>query len=209
MHQKQVSKEHYRFNKYMHKRRWSSIWHQLDEISKLNPSSVLEIGPGAGVFKALCTTFGISVKTLDIDKELEPDFIASADSLPFEDNSFEAVCAFQMLEHVPFESSLQIFSEMCRVSSKSIVISLPDAKRYWPYSIYIPKVGDYKFLVKKLFWKKTIHEYDGQHYWEVNTEGYDEKYIENSFLEAGKISLKYTYRVKENPYHRFYVFEKL
>lgn len=208
MQKKQVNKEHYRFNKYMHKRRWASIWHQIDEITKLDASSVLEVGPGLGVFKAMCEVFGISVKTLDIADDLSPDFIASADQMPFDGNAFDVVCAFQMLEHVPFESSLKIFSEMCRVAKKYVVISLPDAAQYWPYLIYIPKIGDCRFIVKKPFTIQSTHKYDGQHYWEVNKKGYDESFVEKMLLGSGQVTLNKTYRVKENPYHRFYIFEK-
>jgi len=49
------------------------------------------------------------------------------------DKSLDVVCAFQMLEHVPYEKSLAIFAEMAHVARKGAVISLPDAARCWPY----------------------------------------------------------------------------
>lgn len=208
MNLKQVEKEHYLFSRYMTKRRWASIWHQIDEVTKLQSLSILEIGPGPGAFKALCIEFGLKIQTLDIDKDMLPDYVASADDMPLNDSSFDTVCAFQVLEHVPFQQSLMIFSEMCRVARKNIVISLPDAMTYWPYSIHIPKIGEYKFILRKPFWRKTFHEYDGQHYWEINKKGYDENYVRKCLLESGSVTLKYTYRVKENPYHRFYIFDK-
>ena len=72
---KQVEKSHYEFSHYITKGRWNSMWHQLDEIINLKPQSVLEIGPGPGVFKHLAGLFGINVKTLDLDPELKPDFV--------------------------------------------------------------------------------------------------------------------------------------
>jgi len=41
----------------MGKKRWISVWHQLDEVLSLNPSSILEIGPGPGVFKSMIELF--------------------------------------------------------------------------------------------------------------------------------------------------------
>ena len=57
---KQVDKGHYDFSSYMDKRRWASNWHQVDEVQRLQPSSVLEVGPGPGVFKAMMRLLGIS-----------------------------------------------------------------------------------------------------------------------------------------------------
>lgn len=39
-----VDKSHYEFGKYVRKRRWASMRHQLDEVVKLNPDRVLEAG---------------------------------------------------------------------------------------------------------------------------------------------------------------------
>jgi len=146
MNQKQVDKSHYRFSKYVHKKRWLSIWHQLDEVLSLEPQTVLELGPGPGLFKTLAGHFGIRVETVDLDPELEPDYVASATDLPMENDSYDCVCAFQMLEHLPYDQSIKAFDEMARVAKDHVVISLPDAKAVWVYMLHIPKLG-----------RKTIH----------------------------------------------------
>ncbi|HFE37487.1 MAG TPA: class I SAM-dependent methyltransferase, partial [Gammaproteobacteria bacterium] len=128
---KQVNKEHYEFQRYLSKARWNSVWHQLDEVIRLQPESVLEIGPGPGVFKNMATLFGVKVETLDIDPELMPDHVGSVTALPFEDNSYDVVCAFQILEHLPYDVALRAFNEIVRVSRSHVVISLPDAKPVW------------------------------------------------------------------------------
>jgi len=112
---KQVDKSHYKFRSYVHKRRWASMWHQLDEVLSLQAASVLEIGPGPGILKAMAALFDTRVETLDIDPELRPDHVASASDLPFADRAYDVVCAFEMLEHVPYEKSLSIFGELARV----------------------------------------------------------------------------------------------
>jgi SAM-dependent methyltransferase len=207
---KQVNEGHYKFNEYIDKRRWASMWHQIDEVLQLNPQSILEVGPGPGVFKALANAFGFNVKTLDLDKDLNPDYLASATNIPLNDDQFDICCAFQMLEHLPFDVSKEAFSEMVRISKEFIIISLPDAKKIWPYSFYIPKVGQ-KFLhIRKPFDFTKPHIFDGQHYWEVNTKGYELKIVVNEFLKtANNVELLKTYRVDEHPYHRFFVFKKL
>ena len=204
---KQVDKSHYEFGKYMNKRRWASVWHQLDEVIKLDPDRVLEIGPGPGLFKAAAGALGVHVETLGLDPELGPDHVASVFEMPFEDCAFDVVCAFQMLEHLPFERSLEAFREMVRVAGKAVVVSLPDAAKRWPCSIHVPRVGELKFSIPKPRLHAPVHEFDGQHYWEVNKQGYTVKEVIEAFRREAPVSLARTFRVPENPYHRFLVFD--
>ena len=44
----QVEPNHYFNEFYDSKERWISYWHQINEIIKLNPKKVLEIGIGNG-----------------------------------------------------------------------------------------------------------------------------------------------------------------
>lgn len=206
--QKQVDKSHYEFGKYMHKRRWASMWHQLDEVIKLNPERVLEVGPGPGLFKAAAGVMGVRVETLDLDPELEPDHVASVFDMPFADSAFDVVCAFQVLEHLPFERSQEAFQEMARVANKAVVISLPDAATRWPMSFHVPMIGAVKFSIPKPRLAAPRHEFDGEHYWEINKAGYPLKRVTDAFLNAGPVRLARTFRVHEHAYHRFFVFEK-
>lgn len=201
----QVDKDHYRFSTYVSKRRWASMWHQLDEVLSLDPEAVLEIGPGPGIFKALASTFGVKVETLDIDPDLKPDHIGSAEDMPFDDDSYDVVCAFQMLEHVPYETSLNILSEMSRVAKRYIVISLPDARPAWPYSLHIPTKGDLKLIVPCPNIASKEHSFDGQHYWEINKKHYALRKVMSDFLDATNANITRSFRVKEFPYHRFFV----
>lgn len=207
MRSKQVEKEHYKFDRYVSKYRWASIWHQLDEVLALEPESVLEIGPGPGVFKALARLFEVRVESLDIDPELKPDYVAPADAMPFDNNSYDVVCAFQMLEHVTYEQALAVFAEMSRVAKYYIVISLPDARPGWPYALHIPKKGEVKFIIPRPWIGPKKHSFDGEHYWEINKKGYPLTKITEDLSCAGDVTLMRTYRVKENPYHRFFVFQ--
>ena len=207
--QKQVDKSHYEFTQYLDKRRWMSVWHQLDEVIKLDPERVLEVGPGPGLFKAAARALGIHVETLDQDPELRPDHLASVIEMPFEDDSFDVVCAFQMLEHLPFEKSLEAFKEMVRVAAKAVVISLPDAAPRWPYSVYFPKVGVLQFSIPKPRFRAPTHEFDGEHYWEINKQGYPVAKIIQAFAGAAPVSLLRTFRAPDNLYHRFFVFTQM
>lgn len=200
----QVTADHYDFNKYITKKRWISYWHQIDEVISLSPDSVLEIGVGAGVFKNMMGSFGINIKTVDIDPDLKPDCVASVLDLPFEENEFDVVAAFQVLEHMPYEKFPMILSEMKRVAAHHIVISLPDAEIFWRYSFYIPKVGEKSLYIKRPTLGPVEHKFNGQHYWEISRKGYPLSRIINEFKSQGLELIK-TYRVPENMKHRFFV----
>ena len=203
---KQVEKSHYEFSRYMTKARWSSVWHQLDEVIRIKPENVLEIGPGPGVFKHIAKLFGINAETLDLDLELQPDYVGSATALPFPDNSYDLVCAFQMLEHLPYKRSIQAFAEMVRVSRRSVVISLPDSRTMWRYQFYLPKFGGYDFLLPRPSFKRVIQTYDREHHWELNKKGYELRKVIDDL--SAYCELTKTYLVRDNPYHRFFVFRQ-
>jgi len=78
---------HYDFDKYMQMPRWCSYWHQIRIIQSLQPKTLLEVGVGNGLLRAICTHYGIEVRTIDIDPELKPDVVASVQKIPFEAQS--------------------------------------------------------------------------------------------------------------------------
>lgn len=128
--------------------------------------------------------------------------------MPFEDSSFDVVCAFQMLEHLPYAESLLAFAEMVRVARSAVIISLPDAAKCWPISIHVPAVGVVNFSIPRPRLRALKHVFDGEHYWEINKAGYSLKQVKNELGQSAPVILNKTYRVPENPYHRFFVFSK-
>lgn len=206
---KQVDRSHYQFQNYLSKPRWASIWHQIDEVLRTNSKYVLEIGPGPGIFKACMATFGVKVETVDIDPELSPDHLCPVTKMPFADGAYDAVCAFQMLEHLPHSDSLLAFQEMARVASKHIILSLPDSHQLWRFLVTLPKLGEVQFAIPRPVLWPRMPTFDGQHYWEIGWEGYPIEEVVSDFCEAGAVTLTKCFRVPEFSYHRFLVFEKL
>lgn len=203
---KQVDKSHYEFQQYMQKPRWSSVWYQLNEMAELRPQRVLEIGPGPGVFKTVAKLFGFHVETLDLDADLMPDHVGSATDIPLEDGSFDVVCAFQMLEHLPYEDALRALGEMVRISRRHVVISLPDCRRVWNYQLHVPMLGERFLSLPVPRMRAPVHRFDGEHYWELGKRGYPlERFVSDCRSLA---NLLRTYRVSDNPYHRFFVLER-
>jgi SAM-dependent methyltransferase len=205
----QVDPSHYDLAHYTHKKRWMSLWYQIREIYELAEGPVLEIGCGSGLFKTVVAALGINIETVDIASELEPDYLATVTELPFVAEAYDLVCSFQTLEHLPYEQSLRAFSEMVRVTRQYVVISLPDAQTMWRYMFDLPKLGYFQFLVPRPRLRPQVHRFDGQHYWEVNKSGYPLSKVIEDFCHQAEVELIRSYRVKENPYHRFMVFKKL
>src|SRR4029077_317706 len=100
----QVAPEHYDFAHYDDAERWMSYWHQIRAVLAVRPKTVLEIGPGSGVFRSYLRGAGVDVKTLDLEPTRGADSVADIprldDPLPA-GLTFDAVCAFQVLEHLP------------------------------------------------------------------------------------------------------------
>jgi hypothetical protein len=205
---KQVKKDHYKFNTYITRERWLSIWYQINELMSLMPENVLEVGPGPGLFKDSCARFGVNIYTLDIDPELCPDIIGSAISIPIKNKAYDVVCAFQMIEHLPYEMSLKAFSEMSRVARSYILISLPDSKITWRYCFHIPFFGVRQFSFARPSLGSNVHKFDGEHYWELNKKGYLLPDVVYDMCRYGEVTLVKSFQVPEYSYHRFLLFKK-
>ena len=121
---KQVNKTHYDFMKYVGRGRWMSYYYQLKYIYELKPKNVLEIGAGNNFLKKQLSK-EMSYKTMDVAKDLNPDILGSVDNIPLKNNSFDLVCCFQALEHLPFNLFEKSLKEIARVSKKDVLISLP------------------------------------------------------------------------------------
>jgi 2-polyprenyl-3-methyl-5-hydroxy-6-metoxy-1,4-benzoquinol methylase len=67
---------------------------------------------------------GYEISTIDLDPENNPDFDCKISELEPSDQ-FDVVCAFEVLEHMPYQSSLEMFQEMARLSKKWTLISVP------------------------------------------------------------------------------------
>ena len=203
----QVEPTHY-FNKsYDTKERFIGYWHQVNEIVMLEPDSVIEIGIGSGFISKYLRERDINITTLDFDPNLNPDRVGSVLDIPFEDNFFEVVACYEVLEHLPFENFNKALAEILRVSKSYAVLSLPDASRSYRFDMQIPKIGEIKRLIPLPRLKKLIHNFDGEHYWEIGKAGYPLKRILKDIKKAG-FKIKKTYRLFEHPYHRFFILKK-
>jgi ubiquinone/menaquinone biosynthesis C-methylase UbiE len=173
-------------------------------ISKINPSTLLNIGVGGKVIEKLIpdsiTCFG-----LDHDIELEPSVQASIEELPFKDDTFDLVTCFEVLEHLPFEKFESLLRELSRVSRKVVLLSLPFANNKFKLSIFLPVIHDitFQYLLPKFYRK---HEFDGIHYWEIGKRNFPMKKIVEIVSRVFDIEERYT--LDDFTYHTFFYLHK-
>lgn len=201
---KQVSKDAYEFEHYVGIDRWSSYYYQLREIMEQKPESVLEIGVGDSVVGDYLKRAGIAYTSADVAEDLSPDVVADVTALPFENESFDVVCAFEVLEHIPFEQFEKALGELARVSRSIVLISVPHFGPPVQFLLKVPFLREFRFSIKIPFPKK--HTFNGQHHWEIGKMRYSTKTIRASLEKHFEIMHEFI--PFENQYHHFFTLRK-
>lgn len=203
----QIDKSSYNFKKYCQIERFNSYWYQLNEVIASNPSSLLEIGVGDKVFSNyIKDNTTIRYTSADIASDLKPDVITDVLSLSFESDSFDVVCAFEVLEHLPFEKFATALAELKRVTKNYVIISLPHWGRHFSIEIRLPFFKKIRWQ-KKINWIPITHTFNGQHYWEIGKRGYNIKKV-IAQIHASDLALIKDYIAFESPYHHFFILKK-
>lgn len=216
------AKKHYLTKEYEDFNLWLDYWVQKSLIEETKPNNILEIGKGTGTLESIMEREGFKYTTIDIDKSLSPDYVGDITKLPFKDNSFDTVCAFEVLEHIPFDEFPHAIKEMNRVAKKFVIISLPYACIYFGFAFqffYMKKFEKlFKFLHLKAFEPNYINlalplfflNKQGMikaHAWEMGRNNYPVSRIKNIIRDTGLTITKEISRMFY-PYHRFFVAKK-
>jgi predicted SAM-dependent methyltransferase len=200
----QIAKHEYTFEKYTGIDRFSSYWYQLREIMAAKPNQVLEVGVGeAVVANYLKAMTNIAYTSADFADDLSPDVIADVRALPFADDSYDMVCAFEVLEHLPFDEFEKAVSELVRVSKKTVLISLPHFGPPVFLRFKFPFLPEVSFAWKVPYPKE--HHFNGQHYWEIGKKGYPVSRIRSALKKHATLIKEFI--PFENQYHHFFVLE--
>lgn len=203
---KQVDKTAYQFGKYTDLNRWVSYFFQIEHVLKTKPGSVLEIGVGDGVLRDyLKSNTEIAYTSLDIADDLKADVIGSVLKMPFADSSFDTICAFEVLEHLPFEQFENALAELKRVSRGSVILSLPHFGPPVKFLLKLPFLPEIKISFKIPYPRK--HVFDGQHYWEVGKQGFPPARIRATLSKHFVIEKELV--PFENQYHHFFILKKI
>lgn len=206
--EKDIPPSHYHGLNYDHLGRFSSYWHQIEEITRGQPANVLEVGVGTGFVQRYLLHNQVAVVTMDINPALRPDVIGDVCSLPFRSDAFDAVLCAEVLEHMPFEDSARALQELARVARDRVVISVPDrtpALRFhlgmsglFQTEAFLPLPG------LTCPWKLL----GADHEWELGMAGYPVRRLVQVSRRAG-LALTRTFRVLHNPSSRVFVLRKV
>ena len=106
------------------------VWHKYKEILT---GSVLDVGADKCGLKFLLPDeteyIGIGLgNSVDVEVDLEND------KIPYIENSFNCVVCMDVLEHL--DNIHEVFDELCRITSKYLIISLPN-----PWSSFVGMLG--------------------------------------------------------------------
>ena len=198
----QVGKGNYVAGKYAKLDRFASYSYQIREILATKPHSILEVGIGDGVIASyMKTNTDITYTTADFAVDLKPDVVADVRELPFSDLSFDTVCAFEVLEHIPIEDLEKALRELARVARTYVIISLPHFSHPLKLSFKLPFVPEVQLAFRIPHSKR--HVFDGQHYWEIGKRGYPASRIRSVIQKFG--SLEREFVPFENQSHHFFV----
>ncbi len=172
----QVSKERY-YKTYDNLKRFIAYFYQVDLTRKLRPKTVLEIGIGNKTVSNYLRAYGFDVTTCDFDKDLEPDYVADIRELPFDDNSYDVVLAYEILEHLPWDDVDKALGELHRVTKKYVNVSVPYSAISFELIFTFP-------LIDKILKRDSINlvlripqffreiRFISEHYWAIGRKNY-------------------------------------
>lgn len=206
----QVQNGYYKEN-YDDLQRFISYYYQTHLAIRLNPKSILEIGIGNKTTINYLKNYGFKVTSCDFDESLNPDICSDIRDLVIQNNSFDLVIACEVLEHIPWHEVEKALSELHRVSSKYVLLSIPYFSLNFEMAIILPMLNTlFKKNVIDVFFRipyliKKYNKID-QHYWEIGRSG--------TLLRSVRKKIKLYFTIKEeirpvlNPKHLFFVLEK-
>lgn len=205
----QVDPSHYGWAGYHTRERWSSFWHQIDEVVATGGRSCLEIGVGSGIVTHALRSFGIAVTTVDIEPALGIDRVGDVRALPCSDREFDVVMCCQVLEHLPWADVPGAVAELGRVAADAIVVSLPQSGRPIRLELGLPTRQTLRWAESVSRRRPVPPPNNEQHHWQVGSTGSGRKQVRRALQGDGAFELTREYVVPSNPYHRFYVLRRL
>jgi predicted SAM-dependent methyltransferase len=194
-------------NMYDTKERFCSYWHQIDEVLKIRPDNLLEIGIGNGFVSHYLKGKGIKIVSMDILAELAPLVVGAVEKIPFAKESFDSILCCEVLEHLPYSSFVPSVKNLAEAARRFIILSLPDVSTVYRVHLELPRMKKIKTMFHHPYPRPVPHTYDGEHHWEIGKKSYSLKRIMADFTLCG-LDIIETYRVFEFPYHRFFILKK-
>jgi len=208
----QVSGDHYVDKFYDDVESFISYYYQSKSILSLgeNIKNILEIGIGNKTLTNYMKQYGYNVTTCDYADDLNPDYVADVRDLPVNDNDFDVVIAFEILEHIPFSDFEKALKELSRVSKKFVIISIPNSTSYIELSLKFsfPKIRNKKAYGKIQIPNFMTRQGESNHKWEMNKKGFPASEIKNKIKNSG-LEIINEFEPKMHLFHHFFIMKKI
>lgn len=168
--ERNLEKSEYYSENYFKLPQLCSFAHQIHDIYRLKPASILEIGIGNGFTSSFLKRSGFDVVTVDINAALEPDICSPIAGLAplLGGRSFDLVVCCEVLEHMPF-ANFEDNIEGFRAVGRRLYLTLPNYKRVFGLSgfLRLPKFAP--ALVEAEIEIPIRKSLDKEHFWEVGS----------------------------------------
>jgi len=216
-----LTDELWRLTLNINKGKYLSYYLQLKEIlelSKTKVESILEVGPGNGIFESLLNNFPYKLTTVDINPDNGPDIVCDILNSPIRDKMFDIVVCFQVLEHLPYKYFSQIIKNFSYIAKNYVFISIPYQSNSFNINIKSRLVnrflyrfsGECNFFlpirlpVKDINEQKMMQRKDkhNPHYWEAGRKSFPiERIIED--MKSNGLTILKKFHNPDFPYHYF------
>ena len=208
-----LSKDIYFSDVYFDKYQLFSLSEQISLVYKyaklLKNPKILEVGKGNGFVSDFFKKANFDFKTFDINENLNPDIVGNILELnTIIDFKPDLILCSEVLEHIEFDLFEESLKQLSLASSKYVIITLPEFKKFFGLNMQI-RIPKLKVFSIPLFVKIRGNKILGSgHFWEID---YDEKSKKENIE---RIIKKYFIIIEKgrfhtNPYHNFYVLEKV
>ena len=160
-----------------------------------------------------------------VEDEHDPDYVGDIRELP-QDQTFDAVMAFEVLQHMPYSESLELFETMRLFSSRYVAISLPIRRHRFSLRLQLPRaitrrrfglasLRDGKEPTLQSEWPRTSdiavidrETHGNRHYWELGRKSYPTSRLISDLENAG-VRLIERFGNPAHSYQEFLIFERV
>ena len=174
---------------------WYRFFFIIKELARLEPKTILEVGPGEGTVRRVFEPYVERYAVIDVNPRLSPYFSGDIRTRFKEaEEKFECLIAADILEHIPFEdlpkAAQNIFSYLTPNGHALITIPHRASNFLWmtptqtPHAFRVPTGflspgAFYRRFVKRKIW------IDPDHQWEIGDGHHSIANVEKVFKETG------------------------
>ena len=180
----QVPAQHYG-SRYDDWDKWLTYFWTIRNVLDHGLPSVLEVGVGSKVVSSVLRNNEVRLTTLDIDPNLEPDYVASVTDMPFAENAFDGIVCTEVLNHMPWEQTRQAIREIHRVTRRLAFVTVPHFTLSFALLLRLPLLKLHELRLRLPFPKAL--KSSGPHCWECGRPGYSVAKLRKEFRDAGFI----------------------